>query len=88
MSDLAIELTAIRAYRAGVNTSNKHYVMQLCSYSIRSRLNLTQDAFAALMGVSKRTLEQWEQGRRKPHGSALALLKIADRHPEVFLDEH
>jgi putative transcriptional regulator len=36
--------------------------------------------------VSKRTLEQWEQGRRKPSGAAKQLLKIADRHPEVLIE--
>jgi putative transcriptional regulator len=39
-----------------------------------------------VLGVSKRTLEQWEQGRRKPSGAAQTLLKIAERHPEVLRD--
>jgi putative transcriptional regulator len=37
-------------------------------------------------GGSKRTLEKWEQGRRKPSGAAKQLLKIADRHPEVLIE--
>ncbi len=53
--------------------------------SIRLKSRLSQSAFAAALGVSKRTLEQWEQGRRKPSGAAQKLLTIADRHPEVFL---
>ena len=52
---------------------------------IRERLGLTQDAFAALMGVSSRTLQEWEQGRRKPRGPANSLLLIAQRHPEALL---
>jgi putative transcriptional regulator len=53
---------------------------------IRSRMNLSQDAFASLLGVSVRTLQEWEQGRRTPRGPAQALLRIAEQHPEVFLD--
>jgi len=51
----------------------------------RERLHLSQSAFAALMGVSIRTLQDWEQGRRKPSGPASALLLIANRHPEALL---
>lgn len=51
---------------------------------IRSRLNLSQTAFAGLLGVSIRTLQDWEQGRREPQGPAIALLRIAEQHPEVF----
>ncbi|KZM39743.1 transcriptional regulator [Marinomonas sp. SBI22] len=55
---------------------------------IRSKLNLTQSAFAGLLGVSMRTLQDWEQGRRSPQGPAIALLRIAEQHPEVFSDLH
>ncbi len=51
---------------------------------IRSKLNLSQSAFAGLLGVSMRTLQDWEQGRRSPQGPAVALLRIAEQHPEVF----
>ena len=53
---------------------------------IRSRLELSQSAFAALMGVSLRTVQDWEQGRRKPSGPAKALLRIAEQNPEVFTE--
>ncbi len=55
------------------------------SYVVRVRLKseLSQAEFAAALGVSKRTLEQWEQGRRKPSGGAQQLLRIAERHSEV-----
>jgi putative transcriptional regulator len=53
---------------------------------IRQRSGLSQEEFAAALGVSKRTIEQWEQGRRKPSGAAKTLLKIVDRHPEVLLE--
>lgn len=51
--------------------------------SIRSRLGLSQSGFAALLGISVRTLQDWEQGRRAPGGSALSLLRIAEREPEA-----
>lgn len=53
---------------------------------IRAKLQLSQTAFAGLMGVSLRTLQDWEQGRRQPSGSASMLLRIAQQHPEVFLE--
>jgi putative transcriptional regulator len=52
---------------------------------IRSKLKLSQSAFAGLMGVSLRTIQDWEQGRRKPSGPAVALLRIAEQKPEVFM---
>jgi putative transcriptional regulator len=45
---------------------------------------LTQAQFAALLGVSRRTLEQWEQGRRQPSGAVRMLIKVAELHPEVL----
>lgn len=51
---------------------------------IRAKLNLSQSSFAGLLGVSIRTLQDWEQGRRQPQGPAIALLRIAEQHPEVF----
>jgi len=55
---------------------------------IRLKLNMSQSAFAGLMGVSVRTLQDWEQGRREPQGPAVALLRIAEQHPEVFSQLH
>lgn len=55
---------------------------------IRSKLNLSQSSFAGLLGVSIRTLQDWEQGRRTPQGPAIALLRIAEQHPEVFAKLH
>ena len=53
---------------------------------VRMKSGLSQAQFAAVLGVSKRTLEQWEQGRREPSGAAQTLLRIADKHPEVLLE--
>lgn len=52
---------------------------------IRAKIGLSQSAFAGLLGVSVRTLQEWEQGRRTPKGPAQALLRVADRHPEALL---
>ena len=54
--------------------------------TIRTRLKLSQLAFASLMGVSPRTIQDWEQGRRKPQGPAKSLLRIAEQHPEIFIE--
>lgn len=45
---------------------------------------LSQAQFAALMGVSVRTLQEWEQGRREPSGAAKTLLRVVQAHPEVL----
>ncbi len=53
--------------------------------AIREKVGLSQTRFAGLIGVSKRTLENWEQGRRHPTGPARALLRLLDRDPEYAL---
>ena len=50
----------------------------------RNTLGLSQSRFAELLGVSKRTLQEWEQGRRTPSGAAKTLLRVIERHPEVL----
>jgi putative transcriptional regulator len=51
---------------------------------LRRFIGLTQQAFADALGISVATLRNWEQGRRMPEGPALALLRIAARHPNVL----
>ena len=53
---------------------------------VRGRLGLSQSKFAAILGISADTLQNWEQGRRTPNGPAKVLLRIAARHPEVLLE--
>lgn len=53
---------------------------------IREVLRQTQEGFAELLGVSVRTLQNWEQGRRDPQGPAERLLNVASRHPVELLD--
>jgi putative transcriptional regulator len=51
--------------------------------AIRRRLGKSQSAFARMIGVSVSTLQNWEQGRRRPEGPARALLKVAANNPEA-----
>lgn len=53
---------------------------------IRERLNLSQASFALLIRTSKRTVQDWEQGRRQPTGPAHALLRVAEKRPELLLE--
>ncbi|TDP61417.1 helix-turn-helix domain-containing protein [Roseateles toxinivorans] len=50
----------------------------------RAQVGLSQQDFAILLGVSARTLQDWEQGRREPTGAAKTLLQVAVAHPEVL----
>jgi putative transcriptional regulator len=54
--------------------------------SVREKTGLSQSRFAELLGVSVRTLQDWEQGRRAPSGAARTLLLIAARNPRALLD--
>ena len=54
--------------------------------SIHEKTGLSQERFATLLGVSVRTLQDWEQGRRAPSGAARTLLLIAERNPKALLD--
>jgi DNA-binding transcriptional regulator YiaG len=52
--------------------------------TLRRFVGLTQAQFAKALGISVHTLRNWEQGRRRPDGPAIALLRIAARHPRVI----
>ncbi len=54
--------------------------------TIRKTTGLSQSRFAVLLGVSLRTLQDWEQGRRAPSGAARMLLLIAHQNPRVLLE--
>jgi putative transcriptional regulator len=52
--------------------------------ALRRFIGLTQQEFAGAIGISVHTLRNWEQGRRRPEGPAIALLRIAARHPRII----
>lgn len=81
-------LEEIRAWRRGekrlkITTVALPHAAQVPE--IRKQLGLSQEQFAALMGVSVGTLRNWEQGRREPHGAARSLLLVASREPAAVL---
>ena len=84
--DLGAELLkSVRQMKAG-RAGKIHKVAVSPVVSARVKSGLSQTAFAKLLGVSVRTLQDWEQGRRQPSGAAKTLIAIADRSPKVLLE--
>jgi len=78
-------IQAIKEHKAGKIHLRTHTLKAPGSpREIRARMGVSQAAFAGMMGVSVRTVQDWEQGRRRPSGPAEALLRIAEQKPEVF----
>ena len=76
-------LQGIRDLKAG--RAGRRFTVD--SYAIvraREKSGLTQSEFAKLLGVSVRTLQDWEQGRREPNAAAQTLIKVAEKHPKVL----
>lgn len=78
--DLLDSVRQMKADKAALKTE----VSVTAIIEARTRAKLTQVQFAELLGVSKRTLEGWEQGRRTPSKAAMTLIKIAEKHPDVL----
>jgi putative transcriptional regulator len=79
--DLAAELLqSVREMKAG-----HLHVVSSPVIEARKRTGLSQSQFAALMGVSVRTLQGWEQGRKQPSGAARTLLAIASTNPRALV---
>lgn len=79
--DLAAELLeSVQQMKAG-----KTNVVHTPAVEARERTGLSQSQFAALLGVSVRTLQGWEQGRKQPSGAARTLLTIARQNPKALL---
>jgi putative transcriptional regulator len=72
--------------RGEIPASRTFRMEQIDIKRIREGFNLTQKQFAAMLGISIRTLQNWEQGRRAPEGPARVLLQVAAKHPEAVLD--
>lgn len=82
--DIGAELLAsVREMKAG-QAGHVHRVPVSAIAEARARSGLSRQKFADLLGVSARTMQEWEQGRRQPSGAARSLLAIAARRPEVF----
>jgi len=78
--DIGTELLeSVRQMRA-----KKGHVILSPVISARKKSDLSQTKFAKLLGVSVRTLQEWEQGRRQPSGASKTLISIAERRPEVL----
>src|SRR3569833_597364 len=78
-------LDSVRQMKAGKGARKTQVALSPIAEA-RSRLGMSQSELADLMGVSTRTLQDWEQGRRKPTGAAQTLLRVAIAHPEALLD--
>jgi putative transcriptional regulator len=82
--DISAELlTSVREMKAGIRARSHRPNISDIAHA-RLVAGLSQSAFAALLGVSVRTLQDWEQGRREPSGAAKTLIQVAERHPEVL----
>ena len=76
-------LESVREMKAG-KAGHVHRISVSAIAEARTRSGLSQNRFAELLGVSPRTVQDWEQGRRQPSGAARSLLTIAARRPEVL----
>ncbi len=83
-SDLLESVKQMRGGQAGRITK----VKLPAAAEARASVGLSQQEFAKLLGVSARTLQDWEQGRREPTGAAKTLLKVAVKHPKVLRELH
>ena len=78
------------AYSDGDNSRGTAHQVKVADVDIthlREKLGLSQDRFAALFGLSPRTLRNWEQGVRHPEGPARILLQVIDREPEAVMSK-
>jgi putative transcriptional regulator len=75
-------LQSVREMKAGKAARVTHVELTEVAEA-RQASGLSQSQFAEALGISKRTLQEWEQGRRAPSGAAQTLIRIARRHPEV-----
>ena len=76
-------LDGIRDIKAG-RTGRRYTVESFPIVRAREKSGLSQAQYAGLLGISTRTLQQWEQGRRVPTGAARTLLKIVAKHPHML----
>jgi putative transcriptional regulator len=86
-NDLLKSIDQARAIHRGELRAQRTYKFDpLVVKKIRQKLHQSQTQFAYMIGVSVDTLQNWEQGRRKPEGPALALLRVAEASPEIVME--
>lgn len=78
-------LRSVREMKAG-KAARKTVVEPNAVAAARQGTGLSQAQFAQALGISQRTLQEWEQGRREPSGAAQSLIRIAQKHPEVVVE--
>jgi putative transcriptional regulator len=89
-TDFNVLLSSIK--EAGKIKKGKMKPSRVFSYSIpdikgiRQKLHVSQNEFAHMIGVSENTIQNWEQGRRKPEGPAVALLRVTENNPRAVLE--
>lgn len=76
-------LESVRQMKSGVATRTTRVEVPPIA-ATRNAIGFSQSQFAELLGVSVRTLQEWEQGRRQPSGAAKTLLRVAEAHPDVL----
>ena len=78
--DLLLSVKQMKAGKVARNT--KVQVSEVTR--ARNSVQMSQPAFANLIGVSVRTVQAWEQGKRNPSGAARTLIRVAEKHPEIL----
>lgn len=76
-------LESVRQMRRG-QAARVTQVKLTAAAEARQKVGMSQLDFALLLGVSARTLQDWEQGRREPTGAAKTLLRVAEKHPTIL----
>ena len=85
-NDLLASISQVRKMRAGTLKAGRVTKFDpIMVKHVRRKLHASQSVFAHMIGVSIDTLQNWEQGRRRPEGPALALLKVAELSPEAVM---
>jgi putative transcriptional regulator len=85
--DLLTSVDEMKSHMQGDDTEMRvSFVDEPDPRAIRDQMGLSQKDFAYVLGVSVKTLQNWEQGRRDPNGAAMKLLRIAEQRPKILLE--
>jgi len=83
VSRIKATLEALEFAQGKDNGSVAHVLSDIDVFAIRASMNMTQIQFATEFGLSKRTLQDWEQGRRSPTGASRVLPTVLSKEPEA-----